>query len=59
MLLSGLSSGLESAVWAAVAICVATEDGHTGEAPGTVEEGDYDFIVVLWQKACAGIKAAD
>ena len=30
----------------------------TGEAPGTVEDGDYDFIVVLWQKACAGVTAA-
>jgi hypothetical protein len=30
----------------------------TGEPPGTIEDGDYDLIVVLWQKACAGTTAA-
>ena len=30
----------------------------TGEPPGTVEEGDYDLVVLLWQKACAGTTAA-
>ena len=28
----------------------------TGDAPGTVvDEPEYDLIVVLWQKACAGM----
>jgi hypothetical protein len=30
----------------------------TGEPPGTIEDGDYDLTVVLWQKACAGTTAA-
>jgi predicted Ser/Thr protein kinase len=30
----------------------------TGEPPGTVEDADYDLVVVLWQKACAGVTAA-
>jgi hypothetical protein len=30
----------------------------TGTAPGTVvEEADYDLIVALWAKACAGVPA--
>ena len=30
----------------------------TGAAPGTVaDEADYDLVVTLWQKACAGVPA--